>query len=60
MSDGDIGDEEEVGNKEPKVEVVQKVGDKEESEAQKVDTKETAVEGQEPKDEMVCLKGCCC
>ncbi|RYN42564.1 hypothetical protein AA0112_g1284 [Alternaria arborescens] len=44
MGDEDMSDEEEVGDKEPMVEVEQKVGDKEESEAQNVDAKETAVE----------------
>lgn len=44
MGDEDVSDEEEVGDNEPMVEVEQKVGDKEESEAQNVDAKETALE----------------
>ncbi|KAF7678544.1 hypothetical protein GT037_003925 [Alternaria burnsii] len=44
MGDEDMSDEEEVGDKEPMFEVEQKVGGKEESEAQNVDAKETVVE----------------
>ncbi|KAI4715101.1 hypothetical protein J4E89_000787 [Alternaria sp. Ai002NY15] len=57
MSDEDMGGEEEVSDKDTKVDVEQKLDDKEESEAQKAGEEETALQGQKPKGEMVCLKG---
>ncbi|KAI4628439.1 hypothetical protein J4E83_002989 [Alternaria metachromatica] len=56
MSDEDMGGEEEVNDRETKAEIEHKLDDKEESEAQRAGEEQTALQGQKPKGEMVCLK----
>jgi len=56
MSDEDMGGEEDVSDRETRVEVEHTLNDKEESEAQKAGEEEAALQDQKPKGEMVCLE----